>query len=170
MEWYEFGAIFWETRNMKITNNKAPLIPVSRVKKKSVTPKRTAEKISSAKSTTEKKKIATNIKVAPKKIACSTKQAELKSSSIARRTARRVSNIADPRVARISRKSGPVEMGVAIPAASNQVLSPNTLKGSNMNLFREFTSRQGKIGYILAWAVGIPVPLLIIVFLLRGCN
>ena len=30
--------------------------------------------------------------------------------------------------------------------------------------------KEGKIGYILAWAVGIPVPILLIVFLLRGCN
>lgn len=155
---------------MKKNNNEATLIPVSRPKMKSVTPKRAAKKISSDKSTTTKKKIGATVKVAPKKMPSSTKQAELKSSSIARRTARRISNISDPSVERFSRKSGPVEMGSATPAASNHVLSPNTLKGSNMNLFREFTSRQGKIGYILAWAIGIPVPLLIIVFLLRGCN
>lgn len=28
----------------------------------------------------------------------------------------------------------------------------------------------GKIGYILAWALGIPIPILLIIFLLRGCN
>jgi len=28
----------------------------------------------------------------------------------------------------------------------------------------------GKIGYILAWAMGVPVSLLFIVFLLRGCT
>jgi hypothetical protein len=30
--------------------------------------------------------------------------------------------------------------------------------------------QQGKIGYILAWLLGIPIPILILVFLLRGCN
>jgi hypothetical protein len=30
--------------------------------------------------------------------------------------------------------------------------------------------QQGKWGYILAWLVGVPVPILIIIFLLRGCN
>ncbi len=30
--------------------------------------------------------------------------------------------------------------------------------------------QQGKIGYILAWLLGIPIPILIVVFLLRGCN
>lgn len=31
-------------------------------------------------------------------------------------------------------------------------------------------NENGKIGYLLAWLVGIPVPILLIVFLLRGCN
>jgi hypothetical protein len=34
----------------------------------------------------------------------------------------------------------------------------------------QWKREQGKIGYILAWALGIPVPLLLIIFLLRGCN
>jgi hypothetical protein len=28
----------------------------------------------------------------------------------------------------------------------------------------------GKLGYILAWALGVPIPILFVVFLLRGCN
>lgn len=31
-------------------------------------------------------------------------------------------------------------------------------------------SQEGKAGYILAWLVGIPVPILLVIFLLRGCN
>jgi hypothetical protein len=31
-------------------------------------------------------------------------------------------------------------------------------------------AQQGKWGYILAWLVGVPVPILIIIFLLRGCS
>lgn len=30
--------------------------------------------------------------------------------------------------------------------------------------------QQGKIGYIVAWALGIPIPILFLIFLLRGCN
>jgi hypothetical protein len=30
--------------------------------------------------------------------------------------------------------------------------------------------QQGKIGYILAWLLGVPIPILFLVFLLRGCN
>jgi len=34
-----------------------------------------------------------------------------------------------------------------------------------------FVRRQeGKIGYLVAWALGVPIPLLLLVFLLRGCN
>lgn len=30
--------------------------------------------------------------------------------------------------------------------------------------------QEGKIGYLVAWALGVPIPLLFLVFLLRGCN
>ena len=30
--------------------------------------------------------------------------------------------------------------------------------------------QQGKLGYILAWALGVPVPILLVVYLVRGCN
>ena len=34
-----------------------------------------------------------------------------------------------------------------------------------------FVARQyGKWGYILAWALGVPIPILIIIYLLRGCS
>jgi len=32
------------------------------------------------------------------------------------------------------------------------------------------TKKEGKIGYILAWLVGVPVPILLIVFALRSCG
>lgn len=35
---------------------------------------------------------------------------------------------------------------------------------------RWMRSQEGKIGYILAWLIGVPLPILIIVFLLRGCQ
>ncbi len=28
----------------------------------------------------------------------------------------------------------------------------------------------GKIGYILLWVLGVPIPILIVVYLLRGCT
>lgn len=42
-----------------------------------------------------------------------------------------------------------------------------------MNRIRQQASlqmQQGKAGYILLWALGVPIPLLFLVFLLRGCN
>lgn len=31
-------------------------------------------------------------------------------------------------------------------------------------------SQEGKVGYALLWLLGVPLPLLFLVFLLRGCN
>ncbi len=30
--------------------------------------------------------------------------------------------------------------------------------------------QEGKIGYILAWMLGVPIPVLFVIFLLRGCT
>jgi hypothetical protein len=37
-------------------------------------------------------------------------------------------------------------------------------------LKRLLKSEEGKWGYVIAWAIGIPIPILLLVFLLRGCN
>lgn len=35
----------------------------------------------------------------------------------------------------------------------------------------KFIDRQyGRWGYILAWALGVPIPILLIIYFLRGCN
>jgi hypothetical protein len=31
-------------------------------------------------------------------------------------------------------------------------------------------SEEGKIGWILLWLLGIPIPILLVLFLLRGCT
>jgi hypothetical protein len=31
-------------------------------------------------------------------------------------------------------------------------------------------NQKGKVGWILLWAIGVPVPLLLILFLMRGCT
>lgn len=30
--------------------------------------------------------------------------------------------------------------------------------------------QEGKLGYILLWAIGVPIPVLFVIFLLRGCT
>ena len=32
------------------------------------------------------------------------------------------------------------------------------------------TNEKGKVGWILLWALGVPVPLLFILFVIRGCT
>lgn len=35
---------------------------------------------------------------------------------------------------------------------------------------QRFRNQEGKAGYILAWLLGVPIPVLFVIFLLRGCN
>jgi hypothetical protein len=44
------------------------------------------------------------------------------------------------------------------------------MPAENQSLVPQRDQEQGAIGYILAWLLGIPIPILIIVFLLRGCD
>ena len=40
-----------------------------------------------------------------------------------------------------------------------------------MQCFHEWRKQQeGKIGYILLWLLGVPIPVLFAIFLLRGCD
>jgi len=40
-----------------------------------------------------------------------------------------------------------------------------------MNSLKRAKEQQaGKVGWILLWALGVPIPLLLILFLMRGCT
>lgn len=39
-----------------------------------------------------------------------------------------------------------------------------------MNRLRRAYTQHGKIGWLLLWLVGIPVPILLFLFLVRGCT
>ena len=39
-----------------------------------------------------------------------------------------------------------------------------------MRFLSKLANEEGKIGYILLWLIGIPIPVLIVIFLIRGCN
>lgn len=32
------------------------------------------------------------------------------------------------------------------------------------------TGQEGKVGYILLWLLGVPIPILFLIYLLRGCS
>lgn len=44
---------------------------------------------------------------------------------------------------------------------------PRHLLSSRLALRR---AQEGRWGYVLAWLIGVPVPILIIIYLLRGCT
>ncbi len=33
-----------------------------------------------------------------------------------------------------------------------------------------FNNEKGKIGWILLWLIGVPIPILLVLYLLRGCT
>jgi hypothetical protein len=35
---------------------------------------------------------------------------------------------------------------------------------------QKLIDRSGKVGYILLWLLGVPIPILLLIFLLRGCT
>jgi hypothetical protein len=44
-------------------------------------------------------------------------------------------------------------------------------RGMKMKVFKQRKQRaQGKVGWILLWLLGVPLPILFILFLLRGCT
>ena len=41
----------------------------------------------------------------------------------------------------------------------------------NLPNFKSLPSdQQGRIGYILLWLIGVPIPVLFLIYLLRGCT
>jgi hypothetical protein len=35
---------------------------------------------------------------------------------------------------------------------------------------RSLKNKTGKVGWILLWALGVPIPVLVILFMMRGCT
>jgi hypothetical protein len=35
---------------------------------------------------------------------------------------------------------------------------------------KDTIKQKGAMGYLLAWLIGIPIPILLVIFLLRGCK
>ena len=41
----------------------------------------------------------------------------------------------------------------------------------DLRVFRQLPSAQeGKVGYMLLWLLGVPIPILFLIYLLRGCS
>ena len=43
-------------------------------------------------------------------------------------------------------------------------------KEKSMKSIKTFRNQTGKIGYILLWLLGVPIPILIVIYLVRGCT
>jgi hypothetical protein len=47
---------------------------------------------------------------------------------------------------------------------------PGHVKGVIMRSWERLRDQTGKLGYLLLWLLGIPIPILILIFLIRGCT
>lgn len=50
--------------------------------------------------------------------------------------------------------------------------APKTLKRPPPGLHRmlNYGRERGKVGWILLWLLGVPIPILLVLFLVRGCT
>lgn len=39
-----------------------------------------------------------------------------------------------------------------------------------MNLRQKIESKSGKVGWVVLWLLGVPIPILFLLFLIRGCT
>jgi hypothetical protein len=46
----------------------------------------------------------------------------------------------------------------------------NTCFGGDFIVATRLKRQAGKVGWILLWLLGVPIPILIILFLIRGCT
>jgi hypothetical protein len=53
------------------------------------------------------------------------------------------------------------------PAEKECVMSELKIMEKPMEWIR---AQEGKAGYIIAWALGVPIPILFLIYLLRGCD
>jgi hypothetical protein len=61
-----------------------------------------------------------------------------------------------------------IDAGTVIAALR---LSRSFCFGGDMEKLQQWRRKQeGKLGYILLWALGVPIPVLFAIFLLRGCT
>jgi hypothetical protein len=46
----------------------------------------------------------------------------------------------------------------------------SSITGTAMKFPIPHSKQEGKVGWILLWLIGVPIPVLLILFLLRGCT
>jgi hypothetical protein len=55
-------------------------------------------------------------------------------------------------------------MGTAV------ALSRPAIDGGEVIVAARFKEQAGKVGWIFLWLLGVPIPILVILFLIRGCT
>jgi hypothetical protein len=58
----------------------------------------------------------------------------------------------------------------AVPCPSVRFKESDVRTQLHTRRIRRLAVRQGKIGWIILWLLGVPIPLLLVLFLIRGCT
>jgi hypothetical protein len=59
---------------------------------------------------------------------------------------------------------------VRLTEETDMTLSRQRLLARVRQPVQSLKAQAGKIGYILLWAIGVPIPVLFVIYLLRGCS
>ena len=55
------------------------------------------------------------------------------------------------------------------PTPPRSILHPGAWRAKRSG-YTSIDKQYGRWGYVLAWLLGVPIPILLLVYLLRGCN
>lgn len=55
------------------------------------------------------------------------------------------------------------------PTPPRSILHPGAWRAKRSG-YTFIDKQYGRWGYVLAWLLGVPIPILLLVYLLRGCN
>jgi hypothetical protein len=65
-------------------------------------------------------------------------------------------------------EKGQIKPGTFADTASSKSCTHGS--GEQEEPIGQTKSEEGKLGWILLWALGVPIPVLLVLFLLRGCT
>ena len=73
----------------------------------------------------------------------------------------------EPCLETLTRMAGNLEM---VPGCRRSILTARPRHLPTMRFHSKAGAETGKVGWILLWLIGIPVPILLLLFLLLGCT
>jgi hypothetical protein len=58
----------------------------------------------------------------------------------------------------------------SFPASDPPAYSPSSRAATNRSGSRSRHLQEGRVGWVLLWLLGVPIPILLLLYVLRGCT